>query len=182
MLADSVVDYGSATHLNMPEARLKIVLDFGVHSKVYTMVLAEQARMLTIGKLAAIAEISTDSLRYYEREGLVRPASLTRAGYRLYGEDSAQRIQFIKHAQACGFTLAEIRELLELREHTTACCSDVRRLAVEKKLQIEARIKALKTMSKALDIMISNCAGDAIPVGECAILAALEEAKSGKKP
>ena len=65
--------------------------------------------MLTIGKLATLAGISADALRYYEREGLIEPAGKSAAGYRLYDKDSARRVQFIKHAQHCGFTLAEIR-------------------------------------------------------------------------
>ena len=77
--------------------------------------------MLTIGKLARAGAISTDALRYYEREGLLVPASKTGSGYRLYGEDAVRRVRFIQHAQACGFTLAEIRELLHLRQSNSAC-------------------------------------------------------------
>jgi DNA-binding transcriptional MerR regulator len=63
--------------------------------------------MFTIGKLAALTSVSNDTLRYYEGEGLVKPAGKSPAGYRLYDKDSARRIHFIKHAQQCGFTLAE---------------------------------------------------------------------------
>ena len=71
--------------------------------------------MITIGKLAGLTSVSNDTLRYYEQEGLISPAGKSPAGYRLYDRDSARRIHFIKHAQQCGFTLAEIRDLLELR-------------------------------------------------------------------
>src|SRR6516225_5603413 len=67
--------------------------------------------MFTIGKLAGLTSVSNDTLRYYEQEGLIRPTAKSAAGYRLYDQDSARRIHFIKHAQRCGFTLAEIREL-----------------------------------------------------------------------
>ena len=70
---------------------------------------------MTIGKLAGLTSVSNDTLRYYEEEGLISPAGKSPAGYRLYDRDSARRIHFIKHAQLCGFTLAEIRDLLELR-------------------------------------------------------------------
>jgi DNA-binding transcriptional MerR regulator len=130
--------------------------------------------MLTIGKLAALAEISTDTLRYYEREGLIEPADRTGSGYRLYDEDSARRVRFIKQAQHCGFTLTEIRDLLVLRNRDAACCGDVRKRAIEKKLQLEHKIKAMKSMSKALDHLIADCADEAQPIGECTILAALE--------
>jgi MerR family Zn(II)-responsive transcriptional regulator of zntA len=131
--------------------------------------------MLTIGKLAALADTSTDTLRYYEREGLIEPADRTESGYRLYDKDSARRIHFIKQAQHCGFTLTEIRDLLVLRNRDAACCGDVRNRAIEKKLQLEHKIKAMKSMSKALDHLIADCANEARPVGECTILAALEQ-------
>jgi MerR family Zn(II)-responsive transcriptional regulator of zntA len=132
--------------------------------------------MLTIGKLAALAQTSTDTLRYYEREGLIEPADRTESGYRLYDKDSARRIHFIKQAQHCGFTLTEIRELLVLRNRDAACCGDVRSRAIEKKLQLEHKIKAMKSMFKALDQLIADCANEAQPIGECTILAALERA------
>jgi DNA-binding transcriptional MerR regulator len=62
--------------------------------------------LFTIGKLAGIAGVSSDTLRYYEREGLIEPAGKSPAGYRLYDKDSARRLRFIRHAQQCGFTLA----------------------------------------------------------------------------
>ena len=82
--------------------------------------------MFTIGKLACLTSVSNDTLRYYEQEGLVKPAGKSLAGYRLYDQDSVRRIRFTKHAQHCGFTLAEIRGLLVLRGRDKACCGDVR--------------------------------------------------------
>jgi Zn(II)-responsive transcriptional regulator len=132
--------------------------------------------MLTIGELASQAQVSTDTLRYYERERLVTPRSRTRAGYRLYSEEDLRRLHFIKHAQDCGFSLAEVRELLQLQVSDRACCKDVRSRAVTKKLQLEQKIKALKTMSAALSHLIEVCQGDSQPLHECPILAALETA------
>ena len=130
--------------------------------------------MLTIGKVAAIADVSTDALRHYEREGLLAPDSKTDAGYRLYGEDTLRRIRFIKHAQRVGFALSEIRDLLTLRGQTSACCADVRTRAIEKKLHLAAKIKTLQAMSSALDELVSTCRDDAMPLENCPILAALE--------
>lgn len=130
--------------------------------------------MVTIGKMASLMEISTDALRYYEREGLIQPTGKSPSGYRLYGNDSIRRIRFIKQAQQCGFTLAEIGELLILRASTSACCSDVRQVALEKKLQLEAKIKVMKSMSKALDHLIAECSNDHRPVDGCPILAAMD--------
>lgn len=131
--------------------------------------------MLTIGKLAAQTELSTNALRFYEREGLLQPSSKSSAGYRLYGDDAQARVNFIKQAQHCGFTLSEINELLTLRGKDSACCDDVRRLAIEKKLQLEAKIKAMKVMSKALDLLIADCPDRGRPVGDCPILGAMEK-------
>ena len=132
--------------------------------------------MFTIGKLATLAEVSTDALRYYEREGLLAPKGKSEGGYRLYGDDAVLRIRLIKQAQQCGFTLAEIRDLLILRRREDACCGDVRQRAIEKKLLLESKIRAMKAMSKALDRLIADCADATDPVEECPILAALEQA------
>lgn len=139
--------------------------------------------MLTIGKLASLTEVSNDTLRYYEHEGLLEPAGKSPAGYRLYDADSARRIRFIKQAQQCGFTLSEIRDLLVLRSHTATCCGDVRKRAIEKKLQVESKIRAMKAMSKALDQLIAECADEKQPVAACTIIAALERANgTGRAP
>jgi len=130
--------------------------------------------MLTIGKLARIADVSSDTLRYYERQGLIAPAGKSPVGYRLYDKDSAQRLHFIKRAQHCGFTLAEIRDLLVLRARDAACCGDVRKRAIEKKRQLEGKIRSMRAMSKALDRLIADCVDETQPVEECAILAAFE--------
>ncbi|BAP89037.1 MerR family transcriptional regulator [Burkholderiales bacterium GJ-E10] len=131
--------------------------------------------MLTIGKLAKARDISPDALRYYEREGLLAPSTKTDSGYRLYSEDAVRRVRFIQQAQACGFTLAEIRELLHLRQSDQACCDDVRSLAIEKKLHLAAKIRAMQAMSAALDRLVAECGGGSLPLDDCPILAALEE-------
>ena len=142
--------------------------------------------MHTIGKLATEAGITTDTVRYYEKEGLLAPASKTSAGYRLYDEDAVRRLRFIKQAQQCGFSLAEIRELLTLKNSDAACCKDVKSLAIAKKLQLEHKIRALQVMSGALSELIAICNAETRPLDECPILAALEnsmakQAKGGKR-
>jgi MerR family Zn(II)-responsive transcriptional regulator of zntA len=130
--------------------------------------------MLTIGAVAQKAQVSTDSLRYYEREGLIRPAAKSAAGYRLYTEEAIRRVAFIKQAQQCGFSLGEIRELLELRSADDACCDDIYRVSVAKKLQLERKIRALAAMSQALTRLIEMCSHDRKSLDECPILGALE--------
>lgn len=131
--------------------------------------------MLTIGKLAKAGDISPDALRYYERERLLIPAGKTKSGYRLYCEEAVRRVRFIQHAQACGFTLVEIRELLHLRQLEDACCDDVRSRVVEKKLQLAAKIRTMQAMLAALDRLITQCADGTQSVDDCPILAALEQ-------
>src|SRR4051794_26311382 len=73
-----------------------------------------EAAMYTIGRLARRAKVNADTIRFYEREGLLSPAGKTGSGYRLYGDEAARRIAFVKHAQRCGFSLADIGALLAI--------------------------------------------------------------------
>src|SRR5712691_3102420 len=135
---------------------------------------ARDNTMLTIGKVAKRAEVSIDTIRYYERGGLVSPTQKSGAGYRLYNEEAVRRLNFIKHAQQCGLSLAEIRQLLALKRQDDSCCEDVRSLVIQKKLQLEDKIKSLKAMSQALSDLIDICVDNAKQLDACPILAALE--------
>jgi MerR family Zn(II)-responsive transcriptional regulator of zntA len=130
---------------------------------------------ITIGKIADLTKVTRDTLRYYEREGLIRPSAKSNAGYRLYDRNAVRRVRFIKEAQQCGFTLTEIRQLLALRANDAACCCDVRRVAVEKKLELEAKIKTMSDMSKTLGRLIAVCTKEGSSLDDCPILAALEK-------
>jgi MerR family Zn(II)-responsive transcriptional regulator of zntA len=130
--------------------------------------------MLTIGKVAKRADVSIDTIRYYERHGLLSPVQKSGAGYRLYNDEAVRRLNFIKHAQHCGLSLAEIGRLLDLKRQDDACCEDVRSLVVQKKLQLKQKIKSLKAMSQALSELIAICVDDAKPLDACPILAVLE--------
>lgn len=138
--------------------------------------------MYTIGQLAASAQMSSDALRYYEREGLLTPADRSASSYRLYDADSLKRLRFIRHAQACGFTLTEIRELVAVRGREAACCGDVRTRAIEKKLQLEGKIRAMKIMSQALNRLIEDCSDASRPAAECPILEAFEDSVLPRQP
>jgi len=142
---------------------------------------ARDGTWMTIGKLAKHAEISTDTLRYYEDESCLRPTRKTEAGYRLYGQDAVRRLDFIKHAQHCGMTLSEIRQLLELKADDRSCCSDVRSLAIRKKLQLEQKIKTMKAMSQALSELIEICTDEDKPLDDCPILEALESSMASQQ-
>lgn len=106
--------------------------------------------MYTIGQLARRAHVNTDSVRFYERQGLLSPGRKTNSGYRLYSDDALRRITFVKHAQRCGFSLAEIRELLQMNEPGPVPASEVHRFVQEKRAEIQITIAALQSMSKYL--------------------------------
>ncbi len=109
--------------------------------------------MLTIGRLAKQAKLTTDSIRFYERQGLVNPTTKTDSGYRLYGDDALRTLAFIKHAQRCGFSLADIRELLHADAGTSAR-EGLYRKAAQKQAEIEDTIFELRTMSRVLSCVL----------------------------
>jgi DNA-binding transcriptional MerR regulator len=101
---------------------------------------------MTIGELAKHANVNPRTLRYYERIGLLAPATRTAAGYRLYTEQDAARLGFIRRAQALGLTISEIAAIIALREAGTVPCRHVATLAREKVAQIDARLAALQAL------------------------------------
>jgi DNA-binding transcriptional MerR regulator len=105
--------------------------------------------MYTIGKLASLAGVRTDSVRFYERQGLIEAARKTDCGYRLYGDDALRRIEFIKHAQRCGFSLAEIRELIVVRNGDVPG-EEICSFADSKRKEIAETMRALQEMSRFL--------------------------------
>jgi len=109
---------------------------------------------LTIGRLAKAAEVNVETIRYYQRVGLVVEPVKPLAGFRLYPSDVIDRIRFIKRAQKLGFSLRDIAHLLELGE---GHCNDVREQAEVKLKQIEAQIKDLQSMRKTLKNLITEC-------------------------
>lgn len=127
----------------------------------------------TIGAVAKRANVHVETLRYYERCGLVARPLRSVANYRLYPAETVQRVRFVKHAQALGFSLQEIKELLVLRAAPRARCADVRARAEAKIATIDAKIRALRAMRKALAKLVTECAGRG-PITDCPILEALD--------
>ena len=130
---------------------------------------------LTIGQVAGRAGVGVETVRFYEREGLIPEPPRTPSGYRQYAPDAVVRIRFIKRAKELGFTLKEIKELLALRAAPGARCEQVRRVAAEKIEDIDRKIEHLGSMRKALSRVTAECEGRR-PVSECPILEALDEA------
>jgi MerR family mercuric resistance operon transcriptional regulator len=131
-------------------------------------------KTLTRGELAKRCEVNFETVRYYEQEGLIPKPSRSASNYRLYREDTVQRIRFIKRAQELGFTLKEIKELLSLRARPRAKCADVLERAEARIQNIDEKIRTLKAMRRALSKLMSECTGRG-GVSECPILDALED-------
>jgi len=129
----------------------------------------------TIGQVARQAGIGVETVRYYEREGLLPPPPRSASGYRHYPADSVRRLAFIRHAKALGFSLADIRELLMLRAEPGASSVAVRQLAQAKLMEIREKIAALEKMQQTLEHLVDECPGY-VPTAECPILDALAEA------
>lgn len=130
-------------------------------------------KLLTIGKVAKQTGIGVETVRFYEKRGLIDEPPRTEAGYRQYPEDTAPRIRFIRHAKELGFTLTEIKELLHLRLDAATTCDDVRHMAQKKRMDIVARIESLQGMEYALGKLIGACSSSG-PAGHCPILDALD--------
>jgi MerR family transcriptional regulator, copper efflux regulator len=127
---------------------------------------------MTVGAVAKRAGINVDTIRYYERRGLLAKPDRNLAGYRTFAEATVQRLCFIKRAQKLGFTLNEIQQLITLRVTPGTRCSAARRQAEMKLADFERRIRSLQEMHKALLELVSACAADR-PADECSFLANL---------
>lgn len=128
---------------------------------------------LTIGEVARLAQVNIETLRYYERRGLLLKPSRSPSNYRLYPREAVRRVRFIKQAQELGFTLKEIQELLSLRATPGAGCADVLERAELKIKAIDEKVHTLQAMRKALSALMGQCAGRG-PITECPILESLD--------
>src|SRR5216684_5349786 len=131
---------------------------------------------LTIGVLAKKAGVGVETVRFYERRGLVGRPTRPRAGYRSYPADVVGRIRFIRNAQGLGFTLQEVKELLALRVTAGMSCAAVRARAAAKVADVKRRLTDLDRMKAALDSLIAVCPGRGALVN-CTILDALDSAE-----
>jgi Hg(II)-responsive transcriptional regulator len=136
---------------------------------------------LTIGKLARLAEIGVETVRFYEREGLIAEPPRRRSGYRQYPEETVHRLRFIRRAKELGFTLREIKELLGLRvdPSSDATCDAVRKLAEEKIADVRGRIRTLQRMEAVLTRLADSCRNRAV-TSECPILEVLRQEETNE--
>ncbi len=128
---------------------------------------------LTIGQLAKQAQVNVETIRYYERRGLLPEPPRRWSGYREYSQADVAHIRSIKRAKELGFSLSEISELLSLRVDPDTTCDDVQQRTEIKIADIEAKIQTLERMKKALKKLVASCRGRG-PTSECPILEALE--------
>jgi MerR family copper efflux transcriptional regulator len=135
-------------------------------------------RTLTIGELAGTVGVNVQTVRYYERRGLLPEPKRRASGYREYPASDVARLGFIRRAQALGFTLAEIEDLLALRVDPRTTSGDVHRRVEEKIAAVETKIADLRRMSSALKRMAAECHADG-PLSDCPFLDALEAQGDG---
>ncbi len=131
-----------------------------------------------IGKVAKRAGVSIDTVRYYEKAGLLAPAARLQSGYRRYGDLQLQRLRFIRRAQELGFSLKDIRDLLGLSRQRDV--ARVKRAAQSKLADIDRRIAALVAVRDGLSQLVEACPGHG-SAADCPILKALGEEESGEE-
>ena len=133
----------------------------------------------SIGEVARRSGVKIETIRFYERSGLLAPPPRTAGGHRVYGSAASQRLNFIRRARELGFTLAQVRELLALADERGATCAEVERLARDHLAEVRGRIADLSRMDVVLSDLVTHCAGDTVP--ECPILEALFDERRGTK-
>lgn len=128
---------------------------------------------LLIGQVARQTGVSVETIRFYERQGLIQEPPRRPSGYRQYDSNDIHRLTFIQQAKTLGFSLQEIGELLSLKLNPDATCHDVREQAQAKLHDIEDKIRKLKRMQRTIRKLVQDCPGQG-PVTDCPILEALD--------
>lgn len=136
---------------------------------------------LTIGQLANAAGVGVETVRFYERQGLIEQPPRPAAGIRRYPPETVAALRFIRRAKELGFTLPEIAELLGFCRHEAVDCAEVRQRAEAKIADIEGRMAALARMRDALGTLVVACR-ERGHVGECPILETLTEKNREDQP
>jgi len=136
--------------------------------------------MYRIGELAKLADVTPDTIRYYEKQQMMEHKVRTEGGFRLYTETDLQRLRFIRYGRQLGFTLDSIRELLSIRidpaHHT---CQESKSIVQARLNEVESRIEELQVMQRSLQRLNDACCGSAHSSVYCSILETLEQGASG---
>lgn len=132
--------------------------------------------MYRIGEIAKLADVTPDTIRYYEKQQMMDHGGRTEGGFRLYTDHDLKRLKFIRHARQLGFKLESIRELLSIRvdpEHHT--CQESKSIVQARLSEVEARIEEMQAMRRSLQKLNDACCGTAHSSVYCSILEALEQ-------
>ena len=135
--------------------------------------------MLRIGEVAEKSNVGVETIRFYERKGLIALPERSASGYRQYSASVIKRIQFIQHAKILGFSLKEIGEFIQLKNTRGASCKSVKATAKAKITDIQEKIDALERMKIALQPLVAQCKSSD-PISDCPILNALDESRVNK--
>ena len=137
---------------------------------------------LRIGELAKKLDCTVETLRFYEREGLLAATGRSANGYRFYNTASIKQLEFILRAKSMGFSLDDIRELLAIRVDPEAKSrGEVKGIAQEKLAQVERKLSELKSIRDALSRVVEACCGGDVPANHCSILQALDDELSAQQ-
>jgi MerR family mercuric resistance operon transcriptional regulator len=139
-----------------------------------------RAHGLAIGALSKRTGVNVETIRYYERVGMLSAPPRTEGGHRVYGQDETRRLIFIRRARELGFSLDEIRALLDLAQPGKASCADVRAIAAGHLEDVRAKIADLTRLERLLAKTIKQCSGKAVP--ECPVLDVLDAKQGASAP
>jgi Hg(II)-responsive transcriptional regulator len=129
--------------------------------------------LLNIGQVAKQTGVTVETVRFYEKQGLIAAPERSEAGYRKYPPDTVKRLKFIQHAKEVGFTLKDISELLAMRREPGTTCTDIKLRATQKIEEVDQKIQDLTRIREALGRMILKCSGRGA-LSQCPILEELE--------
>ena len=131
---------------------------------------------LTIGRLSDATGVKVETIRYYERAGLIAPPARTAGNYRAYAAGDLERLRFIRRTRDLGFTLDEVRAMLDLSAQRDRSCGTIDAIATKHLDEVDRKIVDLQALRRELSAIISSCAGGT--VGDCRILETFAEAQS----
>lgn len=136
--------------------------------------MVQMGQGLTIGQVARAAAVGVETIRFYERQGLITQPPRRHSSFRRYPPEVVRRVQFIRRAKELGFTLREIKELLSLRVDPNTTCAEVRSMTRAKIADVERKMVELEAIKRVLDRLAATCRGKG-PTSECPILDLLDE-------
>lgn len=125
-------------------------------------------REFTIGELSRLTDVNIETIRYYEKIGIMPNPPRNSSGYRIYSAPHFERLSFVRRSRELGFSQPEVRKLLTLVDEHTYTCAEVKEMATRQLSNVRDRIKDLRKLEKALAIMVSECDGGDVP--ECPIV------------